>query len=389
VPYSVTYTLSFQREFLRDWSFETRYLGTRGVHLLTQNRINARSIVDQNNVLPMFTSQLTQSQIDAMPLTLDQVESRSNIVPAFDAAGFNQNFITTYLSNGNSNYHAFSAQLTRRLTKGLQMTGAYTYSHLIDDSTAEVFSTVLTPRRQQDFQNTRAEKATSGLDRRQRFTLSALYDLPFFTKSSNRLTRSLLGGFSLAGTLGFESGEPATVVSATDSNLNGDSAGDRAIFNPNGAKGTASIAVPLMKTCPTSGVLSDGTCDPNLDDSRTVGYFIPNPNAQYIQAGRGTIATAGRNTISTPGINNLDFSIFKNFMITETVKIQFRTDFYNAFNHPQYTPGSVNGVEFTSQTSNAATALYGIGLNPSLFNRPDLVFSSHPRVIQMALRLNF
>jgi hypothetical protein len=390
VPYSITYTLSFQREFLRDWSFETRYLGTRGVHLLTQNRINDQSVVSQNNVLPMFTSPLTQAQIDAMSLTLDQVENaRSIYVPAFDAAGFNQNFITTYLSNGNSSYHAFSAQLTRRLTKGLQLTGAYTYSHLIDDSTAEVFSTVLSPRRVQDFQNLRAEKASSGLDRRQRFTLSALYDLPFFAKSSNRLTRSLLGGFSVSGTLGFESGEPATVTSATDSNLNGDPAGDRAILNPKGVKGTASVAVPLMKTCPASGVLPDGTCDPQLDDSRTVGYFIPNPNAQYIQAGPGTIATAGRNTITTPGINNLDFSIFKNFALTETVKIQFRTDFYNAFNHPQYTPGSVNGVEFTPQTSDPVAALYGIGLNPSLFNRPDLVFTSHPRVIQMSLRLNF
>jgi hypothetical protein len=389
VPYSITYTLSFQRQFLQDWSFEMRYLGTRGVHLLTQNRLNSLSIVDQNNTLPMFNSPLTQAQIDAMPLTLAQVASRSNIVPAFDAAGFNQAPIVAYLSNGNSTYNAFSTQVTRRLARGLQTTGAYTFSHLIDDSTAEVFSTVLTPRRGQDFQNTRADKASSALDRRHRFTLSALYDLPFFTKSSNRFARALLGGFSFAGTYGWESGEPATVSSTVDSNLNGDAAGDRAIFNPNGVKGTASAAVPLLKTCPASGVLPDGTCDPRLTASRTVGYFIPNPNAQYIQAGRGTIATAGRNTVLLPGISNLDFSIFKNFLITETVKVQFRTDFYNAFNHPQYTPGSVNGVEATAQTSDPAAALVGIGLNPTLFNRPDLVFSSHPRIIQMALRLNF
>jgi hypothetical protein len=391
VPYSITYTLSFQREFLRDWSFETRYLGTRGVHLLTQNQINKQPIVAQNNLLPLFTTPLTQAQIDAMPLTLDQAianSGRSSMLPAFAAAGF-RSTITSYLSNGNSSYHAFSAQLTRRLTKGLQMTGAYTYSHLIDDSTAEVFSTVLTPRRQQDFQNSRAEKATSGLDRRQRFSLSALYDLPFFAKSQNRFARTLLGGFSLAGTLGFESGEPATVTSVGDANLNGDAAGDRSIFNPSGVPGTASRAIPQLKTCPDSGKLPDGSCDPQLNDSRTVGYFIVNPNAQYIQAGRGIVATTGRNTITLPGINNLDFSIFKNFLITETVKVQFRTDFYNAFNHPQYAPGSVNGVEAIGQTSAASAALVGITANTALFNRPDLVFSSHPRIIQMALRLNF
>ena len=391
VPYSITYTLSFQRQFLQDWSFEMRYLGTRGVHLLTQNRINIRPILDQNNLLPLFTSAPTQAQIDAMPLTLDvaEAQARSPFVPAFEAAGFNQTPIVAFLSNGNSTYHGFSTQVNRRLAKGLQMTGAYTFSHLIDDTTAEVFSTVLSPRRVQDFQNLRAERATSALDRRQRFAISALYDLPFFNKSSNRFARSLLGGFSFAGTYGWETGEPATVRSGVDSNLNGDNAGDRTILNPNGVKGTASAAPPLLKTCPASGILKDGTCDPDLTDSRTVGYLILNPNAQYIQAGQGIIPTAGRNTLLLPGISNLDFSVFKNFLITETVKVQFRTDFYNAFNHPQYAPGSVNGVEATGQTSAAATALLGTGLNPTLFNRPDLVFSSHPRVIQMALRLNF
>jgi len=386
VPYSITYTLSFQRQFLQDWSFEMRYLGTRGVHLLTQNRLNIRSVVDQNNFLPTFLSAPTQAQINAMPVTLAQVASRSPIVPAFEAAGFDQNNLVAFLSNGNSSYHAFSAQVTRRLTKGLQATGAYTFGHLIDDTTAEVFSTVLSPRRVQDFRNLRAEKADSALDHRQRFVISALYDLPFFTRSSNRLTRSLLGGFSLAGTYGLESGEAATVRSARDANLNGDNAGDRTIINPNGISGTASTVTPLLKTC--TAFNPDGTCAFS-NAQRTVGYLAVNPNAQYIQAGSGALTTAGRNTLQLPGISNFDFSIFKNFLITETVKVQFRTDFYNAFNHPQYVPGSVNGVEATAQTSTPATALLGTGLNPTLFNRPDLVFSSHPRIIQMALRLNF
>ncbi|HEY9436252.1 MAG TPA: carboxypeptidase regulatory-like domain-containing protein [Blastocatellia bacterium] len=386
VPYSITYTLSFQRQFLQDWSFETRYLGTRGVHLLTQNRINIRSVVDQTNFLPTFLSAPTQAQIDAMPVTLAQVASRSPIVPVFEAAGFDQTPLVAFLSNGNSTYHAFSTQVNRRFAKGLQTTGAYTWSHLIDDTTAEVFSTVLSPRRVQDFQNLRAEKADSALDRRHRFTLSALYDLPFFSKSSSRLARSLLGGFSLAGTYGWESGEFATVRSGVDSNLNVDNAGDRTILNPNGVSGTASIVTPLRKTCTSFN--PDGTCAISTAQ-RTVGYLAVNPNAQYIQAGLGALATAGRNTLQLPGINNFDISIFKNFLITETVKLQFRTDFYNAFNNPQYAPGSVNGVEATGQTSAPSTALLGTGLNPTLFNRPDLVFSSHPRVIQMALRLNF
>lgn len=381
VPYSITYTLSFQRQFLQDWGLELRYLGTRGVHLLTQNRINARSVVTPTNFLPTFLTTPTQTQIDALTLTRAQLAAQSPIVPAYDAAGFNENFITSFLSNGNSTYHGFSSQLTRRLSSGWQASAAYTWSHLIDDTTAEVFSTVLSPRRVQDFQNLRAERANSALDRRHRFVISSVYDLPFFTKNSHWFLRSILGGFSFAGTYSWESGQWATVRSGVDANLNFDNAGDRTIWNPNGVPGTASTVTPLLRSCPAPCSLTTA--------QRTVGYVAVNPNAQYIQAGVGALATTGRNTLQLPSINNLDFSIFKNFQIYEDVKIQLRADFFNALNHPQYVPGSVNGVEPVSVTSSAATSLLGVGLNPTLFNRPDLVFSSHPRVIQLALRLNF
>ena len=381
VPYSLTYTLSFQRQFAQNWSFEARYLGTRGVHLLTQNRINARARVDQSSFLPTYFSAPTQAQIDALTLTRSQLEARSPIVPAYEAAGFDENFITAFLSNGNSSYHAFSTQLNRRLSSGWQATAAYTWSHLIDDTTAEVFSTVLSPRRVQDFQNLRGEKANSALDRRHRFVFSSVYDVPFFKNSTNWFARSILGGFSFAGTYSWESGPFATIRSAVDSNLNFDNAGDRTILNPNGVAGTASTVTPLLRSCPAPCSLSNA--------QRTVGYLAANPNAQYIQAGVGALSTAGRNTLQLPGINNLDFSIFKNFQLYENVKIQLRADLYNALNRAQHTPGSVNGVEPVGVTSSAATGLLGIGLSPTLFNRPDLVFSSHPRVIQLGMRVNF
>jgi hypothetical protein len=387
VPYSLTYTLSFQRQFATNWAFEARYLGTRGIHLLSQNRINVRSVVDSTNFLPTYTTAPTQAQIDAATVTLATVQSRSRYIPAYAAGGFNQQPVVAFLSNGNSTYHGFSTQLQRRLASGLQGSAAYTWSHLIDDTTAEVFSTVLSPRRVQDFQNLRAERANSALDRRHRFVISGVYDLPFFTKSSNWFARSILGGFSLAGTYSWESGAFATVRSGVDSNLNGDNAGDRTIFNPNGVEGTGSAVTALLKTCPAFN--ADGTCVQS-NAVRTVGYLIANPNAQYIQAGVGALATAGRNTLQLPNINNLDFSIFKNFQLYETVKLQLRADLYNAFNKSQHVPGSVNGVEPVSQTDSAPTALLQLGINPAtLFNRPDLVFSSHPRVIQLGLRLNF
>jgi hypothetical protein len=117
-----------------------------------------------------------------------------------------------------------------------------------------------------------------------------------------------------------------------------------------------------------------------------LAYLADKRNAQYIQAGRGALATAGRNTLQLPGIRNLDFSLFKNFGIGEgQKKIQLRADFYNAFNHPQYVPGSIDGVE--PITTTGVGSINTVGQNN--FFIPSHVFSSHPRVVQLALRFNF
>ncbi len=386
VPYSITYTLSYQRQFYQNWSFEARYLGTRGVHLLTQNRINRQNQITDTSFVPTFLAAPTASQVAGLKTLGDIKAARPNFVPAYAAAGFNGGNLIGFLSNGNSTYHGFSTQVTRRLSNGWQGSAAYTWSHLIDDTTAEVFSTVLSPRRVQDFRNLRAERSDSALDHRHRFVLSSVYDLPFFTKSSNRFVHSVFGGFSFAGTLSFESGEKAGIRSGVDSNLNGDNAGDRTILNLNGTPGTGSAVYAVDAT--GKRIVNPAT-GADVFNNTAVAYVAINPNAQYIQAQAGARTTAGRNTLLLPGINNLDFSIFKNFQIYETTKLQFRVDMFNAFNHAQYTPGSVNGVELTGQTSGAATNLITVGRSNPLFNRPDLVFSSHPRVIQLALRLNF
>ena len=248
VPYALTWTGSIQRQFGDDYSLELRYLGTRGVHLLTQNRVNIRSKVSPGFSLPTFLAAPTQAQLNALTLDLADIQAVSAFVPAYEAAGFDAQPLVDFLSNGNSTYHGASASLNKRLSKGLQFTAAYTWSHLIDDTTAEVFSTVLSPRRVEDFQNLRAERADSALDRRHRFVFSSLYDLPWFQNSSG-FAGAVLGGWSFAGTLTFESGQKATVRSGNDANQNGDSAGDRAIRNPGGVRDTASPVTALLRTC--------------------------------------------------------------------------------------------------------------------------------------------
>jgi hypothetical protein len=387
VPYSLTYTGSIQRQFGKDYSIEVRYLGTRGVHLLTQNRINRQSKVGNGlSGLPTFLNAPSQAQLNALTLDIDQIQARSNFEPRFAAAGFtNPGSVVGFLSNGNSTYHGASAQLVRRFSEGAQLTAAYTYSHLIDDTTAEVNTTVLSPRRVEDFQNIRADRADSALDRRNRFVASFLYEVPFFKNSSNGYARAIAGGWTMSGTYTAEAGEKATVLSGIDSNLNGDAAGDRSIRNPNGMRGTASTVTALCRVA-ACGTLGAGPI---------VAYLADNPNAEYIRAGLGAISNSSRNTLQLPGINNLDFSVFKNFRLGETRKIQLRADFYNAFNHPQYIPGSPNDVQpVTSLTVgqvNTITAATVSLANPNnaTFNRADRVFLSNPRVVQLALRFDF
>ena len=373
VPYSLTWTLSFQRQFLKDWSFEARYIGTRGVHLLTQNRLNSQPKASPAiGGLPTFFQEPSQAQLDALQLTLDDIDARSNYPAAYENAGFNSARVVGFLSNGNSTYHGGSASLARRFSAGLQLNAAYTWSHLIDDTTAEVFSTVLSPRRVQDFQNLRPERADSALDRRHRFTLGAIYELPFLRNHENGFVRTALGGWMLAGVYIAESGQRATVLSGIDSNLNGDAAPDRTIRNPAGARNTASTVTALTNS-----------------GGQVVGYLADDPNAEYIQAGLGAIANSARNTLQLPGINNIDLSFFKNFNLggEGRRRIQLRADFFNAFNHPQYIPGSPNDVApiDTVGVSQINTVFAG----NTDFNHPERVFASNPRVIQLALRFDF
>jgi hypothetical protein len=384
VPYSLTWTGSYQRQLGTDWSLELRYVGTRGIHLLSQNRINRQAKVapeDGRFGLPTFFSQPTQAQLDALTLTLNQINARSSYVPQYAAAGFNGASVVAFLSNGNSTYHGGSAQVTKRFSRGFQMTSSYTFSHLIDDTTAEVFSTVLSPRRVEDFQNLRRERATSALDHTHRFVSSLIYELPWFSKSTG-FTKALLGGFQVAGTYTYETGERITLRSGNDANLNGDNAGDRAIFNPNGTEGVGSTVTALCQVvnpCPRD---ADGNITGTI-----VGYLADNPNARYIQTGAGAQSTIGRNTFLLPPINNVDFSIMKNFRFGESKAIQIRADFFNALNHPQYVPGSVNSVDPVGTTG--LTTLNQVAPLTLDFLNPSTVLSSNPRVIQLAARFNF
>jgi hypothetical protein len=165
-----------------------------------------------------------------------------------------------------------------------------------------------------------------------------------------------------------ETAELATPQSAADANLNGDSATDRVVLNPNGVTGTSSDVRALKNSA-----------------GAVVAYLAINPNAQYIRALPGMYANAGRNLLPTRGINNFDLNVLKSFRFREHWNFELRADLFNAFNHPQCAPGSINNVNLSNR---AGVTNYLTPGNP-LFGQFDQVFGSNPRYIQLGVRLRF
>jgi hypothetical protein len=329
-PYSINWNLGVQHSFGKAYTAEVGYVGTRGNHLDVQNILNFQAIVTPQQFLPTYLQAPDQATLNSLPNGLTALENQNNVPANLNAAGFNGSPLTAFIPSGWSTYHALQTSLTRRFNNGLQFQAAYTWSHAIDNSTADFHSTDLTPRRQQDFFNFTNEKATSALSRTNRFTIAAVYDLPYF-KSGNWLMKNVVGNWQFSPVYTYESPQLASVQSATDSNLNGDTAGDRAIFNAAGVPGTGSSVTGLT-----------ATAGPNAGD--IVAYLANNPNAQYIKAGKGALADTRRNTLVTAPTNNVDFAIYKDLNFTERFAFRLGAQFGNLFNHPQYIPGANPGL---------------------------------------------
>ena len=380
LPYSINYTLDIQHVFAQNYTLDVRYVGTKGVHLIEQVQLNRQSPVSSSVNIPEYLTAPSAAVLASLPYTVGQISAIGDAVPAYKAAGFT-NTITSYQPTGYSDYNGLQSQLTHRYAHGLQYNLAYTWSHDIDNSTAEVASTYLTPRRPQNFQDLAADKASSALDHRQRLTLGLVYDTQFFKSSSNWFIKNVVGNWEVAPIYTYESPEYYTVQSGIDSNLNGDSAPDRTIVNTSGVAGTGSSVYGLTAT---GQVVALGTA---TSDANVVAWVAKNPNAQYIVAGYGAIATGGRNTQPMRPIDNVDVSLIKHFTFGERYRVDLEGQALNVFNHPQFTAASIDNA-VSVNTYNSGVLSY-VTASSSLFNNPTYAFSSNPRTLQVVARFNW
>ena len=371
-PYALTYTLGIQRLLAHDYTLEARYTGTRGVHLLVQEQMNRVSAVTASNSIPTFLTMPSPAALSALTLTTGALKAiQSN---AWLQYGFpNSATITALEPRGNSRYNGLVLQVTKRYSRNFSYLAAYTWSHLMDDSTATISNTLLTPRRPQDFGNLTGEWSDSALDRRQRLTISPIFDFKPFSRRG-WVMKNLVGNWSLSFTYTYQSPEYATVQSGVDSNLNSDSAADRAIINPNGIAGTGSGVTGYDRN--GNAVAASSTS--------IVAYVANNPSARYIVAGLGAFANGGRNSLPLAPVNNIDASLRKVFSVTERDRLEIGAQFYNLLNHPQFVGGYTDDISLSKSLSRNF-------LIPSdaTFGQYQQYFGSNSRYIQLLARFTF
>jgi hypothetical protein len=251
-------------------------------------------------------------------------------------AGFSS--ITTQQSVSNSMYNGLWLSANRRLTRNLTFNASYTFSKSIDNN-----SVGSSNPQAQDFRNLRAERALSDFDARRRFVLSAVCLLPF--QSRGALLPRLAQGWSVSPIVNLQSGNPfSPIIQVTDTRGSLE-AFDRPFLAP---------GVPLIAPNPSPG------------------QWV-NP-AAFIRQATG-FGDAGRNILTGPGFADVDLSIAKETKIRERASLQFRSEAFNVFNHPN----------FGQPQNNLAVATFG-QVTATRTTRGDLGSS---RQLQLALKLLF
>jgi Carboxypeptidase regulatory-like domain/TonB-dependent Receptor Plug Domain/TonB dependent receptor len=321
-PYYQRWSLGIQRELPGKLIVDASYVGSKGTKLYLNEDRNPLVPANLRITPAGFTGSTTCTPNTSGCLISGRLDNLQG-----------ERLIRS--NSGSSSYHAGQLQMTQRLSNGLTLSGAYTYSKLIDNG-SEIFASAglvnsSRPIIPHVLGGERNERAVSLFDRTHRASFTYVYELPFMREQRGLLGR-LAGGWQISGVTTFESGVPFTVVNGADSNgLVGNN--DRPDFNPNGIPGVRAIPATATNPSPTGFINPDANNAP-IDPS----------TAQYIglPANIGRTGTLGRNTERTRGTNNFDFNVMKRVAITEGIKIELRTEFYNIFNHPQFGTGSVS-----------------------------------------------
>lgn len=298
------WNLSFQQQLFSDWIITVAYAGSTGNHLFLQNQLN--------------------------PTIYGKPGANTNAQRLY-APYYSS--IVDILSVGNSNYNSLQVSANKRFHHGLTILLNYTYSKSIDEGSNDGSSPA------NPF-NIRADRAVSDFNLPNKFVTSFVWDLPAVSKS-NKLVRAVANGWELNAIITLQSGLPFTVVSGV--NNSGSAVGaDRA---------------NVVGTWQMPGGRSEAQM---LQEYFNTKAFVVNPP--------GTFGNAGRNILTGPNMQNIDCGLMRNFPIYERLKMQFRAESFNLFNHSN----------FNNPNANVSASTFG-----------TITSAGSPRVMQLALKAMF
>jgi hypothetical protein len=275
---------------------------------------------------------------------------------------------------GNSHYDSLQAGLKRKLSRGLQFTANYTWSHSFDNGSGFENTSFggggfggLSATRAYNPYLPATNFGPSIFDARNRLVIGYVYELPH-PQTSNGLLSRATKGWAISGITTFQSGFPMDVIDSSAWSLhnypgNSDFAG---MDVPN-------LVGPIQYLNPRKTNASTGVAQ-WFSASPFVGYCPTNGNAPGCVPA-GSFGNAPRNVLHGPGINNWDFQLFKDTNFTEAMRLQLRIEFYNLFNHENFWAG---GIVNNVQAPNFGQA---IADNPST--------GQGPRLIQIAAKFYF
>jgi hypothetical protein len=352
-PYVYNFFFGIQHEVVPNLVLEVNYVGTEGHKLFRAQQINrvrgGRLGVDENGD-PICT-QAQGSTVCGTPWPLGRVN------PNYGTLRMWENAV-------NSNYNALQVSVNRKMTRGFAFSANYTWSHSIDagsdwhNSATSANGAAAGDGYSFDIANPGLDRGHSTFDIRHRFTFNQVWELPWL-KNQQGVVGHILGGWQLNSAWTMQSGAHWTAYAsgtARDANLDG-------IANDRWDQGSGSNNINATKDQYANGYFYTS----DLGGSAIANGFATRP----CLACNGNMA---RNTMLGPGQFQTDISIFKNFRVTERVSMQFRSEFFNAFNRVNFKmPNDSTG-------QNHATRL-----NSAIFGAANGTFE--PRQIQFALKV--
>jgi hypothetical protein len=383
-PYVHQYNLSVQSEFRKALLFEAAYVGARGRKLFRQVAINQAELATPQKPI---TNAVTGAVITT--------NTQANAILRAPLQGVSINGFSLNESTAESSYDSLQLSLAGRISERTQLLAAYTFAKSIDNASgagggAGITGVVNTGAVNDSSSilgnqnNPNANRGVSDFDRTHRFVLSYLWDLPkpqFAARSG--FARSATWNWRSSAILTAMSGLPIDIVDTGAGSFYGLSNGASPLARPSFVAGMS--CSNANQNVPT-GTFFNATvfARPTVQS----GQPIPSSGGMATAGAVGTdIGNVGRNCLRGPRQVNVDFALGKLFPLAESRNFEFRTEFFNLFNHPNFA-NPISNLNALIASGGSIDPTTGRVLNPGNFGR-IISTSNNPRIIQFGLKLNF